>query len=243
MEQQTAPLRALGCDIGRSGKTAFSCVEETGVGNSWTLRQCMQTSIVGISAPEVEQHIVRWFSILNPAIVVMEGNGPGGPASDYIILNNPQIPLLVVDTGLPGLDVPIWNNVVLSEKEFANVRAEMYWVVKLLLKERRLKFAYEDAELFGQLSSLPWELDKTKGERIKIASKRGLKLNYYHSELEGNPGSRSPDKADALALSCFGYAMVVGQTVGKKDDDDGIYMPDQDGFFPIGHVDLIEELA
>lgn len=224
---------ALGLDLGRSGKTAFSCVE----GADFHLRQCFSHAISSISAPDVEMELVKINSLLNPSLIVVEGDGPGGVFAEYAMLHHPELPLFTVFTGHPAIPLMLWQDIVLSEQEYINIRAEMYWIVRLLLRDSRLMFQYEDPELFAQLTSTQWDADKTRGDRIRIVPKKMMKISYYHSELEGNPGSRSPDKADALALSCLAYAILysegsAGRGTGEQSDD--IIEPEEPGFFPIG---------
>lgn len=239
---ENIPKRSLALDLGLSGKSAFSCVEMVG-DDPWKLRQCLQTSMSDVSTPEVENHLLRWYSQLDPQIVVLECNGPGSVLLSYLSLHHPNMPILALDVGHPAIDLPIWDDIVLTGSEFSNIRAQEFWLVKLLIKQHRLKLGWEDAELFAQLTSLRWETDKTKGERIKLETKKGMRIHYYHSALESERGSRSPDKADALALSCFGYAMIVNQlTSGRNEQEDDIFQPYRDGFFPIGMTDLVEEI-
>ncbi len=224
---------ALGLDLGRSGKTAFSCV----TGLDFQLRQCFSHTISSISAPDVETELVKINRLLSPDLIVVEGDGPGGVFAEFVMLHHPEIPLYTVFTGHPALSLALWDENVLSEQEYINIRAEMYWIVHLLLKNARLMFQYEDAELFAQLTSTQWDADKARGDRIRIVPKKMMKISYYHSELEGNPGSRSPDKADALALSCLAYAILytddnAGRQKGGQSDD--IIEPEEPGFFPIG---------
>ena len=196
---------ALGLDLGRSGKTAFSCVE----GVNFNLRQCFSHAISSISAPDVETELVKINSLLSPNLIVVEGDGPGGVFAEYVMLHHPELPLFTVFTGHPAMPLMLWQDIVLSEQEYINIRAEMYWIVRLLLRDSRLKFQYEDPELFAQLTSTQWDADKTRGDRIRILPKKQMRISYYHSELEGNPGSRSPDKADATVMAWFSGAKAI----------------------------------
>ena len=234
-------ITALGLDLGRSGKTAFSCL----AGPDFRVRQIFQHAISSISAPEVEKELLKVYALMLPQLIVLESNGPGGVFAEFAMMHNPGLPIFMVDTSTPGFTLSLWDEKTLSEKEFLNIRAEMYWIVRLLLRDSRLKFGFEDPELFAQLSSTRWDADKGHGEKIKILPKSTMKINYYHSELEGNPGSRSPDKADALALSALAYALLyteqaAGRSSGEQQDE--IIDPLVDGMFPIGMTtDLFEE--
>ena len=231
----------LGLDLGRSGKTAFSGLE----GADFHVRQCFSHAISSISAPDVETELVKICGLLNPQLIVVEADGPGGVFAEYVMLHHPEIPLFTVHTGHPPIPLMLWHDIVLTEQEYVNIRAEMYWIVRLLLRDSRLMFQYEDPELFAQLTSTQWDADKIRGDRIRIIPKKMMRINYYHSELEGNPGSRSPDKADALALSCLAYAILysedhAGRQKGEQPDE--IIEPEEAGFFPIGlSPDIFEE--
>lgn len=232
---------ALGLDLGRSGKTAFSALE----GADFHVRQCFNHAISSISAPDVEQELVKICGLLQPQLILVEADGPGGVFSEFVMQHHPELPLMTVYTGHPALPLMLWQDIILAEQEYLNIRAEMYWIVRLLLRDSRLMFQYEDPELFAQLTSTQWDADKGHGDRIRIVPKKMMRINYYHSELEGNPGSRSPDKADALALSCLAYAILyseehAGRQHGTQSDD--IIEPEEAGFFPIGMCpDIFEE--
>ena len=234
-------ITVLGLDLGRSGKTAFSGLS----GPNFRVRQVFQHAISSISAPEVEKELVKIYGMMMPQLIVLESNGPGGVFAEFVIQNHPSLPISMVDTSMPAFTLNIWDDIVLSDREYLNIRAQMYWIVRLLLRDNRLKFPYEDAELFAQLTSTQWDADKGHGEKIRIVPKKMMKINYYHSELEGNPGSRSPDKADALALSCLAYAILFDQQAGQQkggDQQDEIIDPLVDGEFPIGlTADLFED--
>lgn len=231
----------LGLDLGRSGKTAFSALE----GADFHVRQCFNHAISSISAPDVELELVKICGLLQPQIILVEADGPGGVFSEFVMQHHPEIPLLTVHTGYPAMPLLLWHDIILAEQEYLNIRAEMYWIVRLLLRDSRLMFQYEDPELFAQLTSTQWDADKGHGDKIRIVPKKMMRINYYHSELEGNPGSRSPDKADALALSCLAYAILysedhAGRHQGEQSDD--IIEPEEPGFFPIGLCpDIFEE--
>jgi len=230
----------LGLDLGRSGKTAFSVIE----GENFMVRQLLNYAISSISGPDVEKELLKFYGIYNPQVILLEANGPGGVFAEYVLKNSPSLPLITVDTSMPPIPLGLWNDIVLSEKEFLNIRAEMYWILHLLFRDQRLKLQYEDPELFAQLTSTQWGVDKTYGEKIRILPKKTMRINYYHSELEGDPGSKSPDKADALALSSFAYTLLYTEQDGSHGQEETAEMiePTEDGFFPIGlSPDIYEE--
>lgn len=220
---------SIGCDLGRSGKTVITAIE----GEKFKLRLVQSLIVSSISAPEVESMLANVHATIGGQIVLVESTGPGGVFADYIAKNRPGIPIYTVDTSLPAIDLALWNDIVLTEKEFSNIRAEMFWIVRLLFRDQRISLPSEDPELFAQLSSMRWDLDKSRGERIRIEPKKYMKISYAASELEGYSASRSPDKADALALAVLGYTFLA-QNEGKENVVDEIIEPEVDGFFPIG---------
>lgn len=228
----------MACDLGRTGKTAF-CVLQ---GDNFFIRCAHMEAIPSIAAPEVETHIKTINSMFHPSIIVMELNGPGGVFIDFALDRNPTLPIVAVDTSLPGVNIPLWNEIALGGEEFQNLRAEMYWILRLLFRDQRIKFPREDAELWSQLSTIKWTFDENKKDRILLESKKNMRLAQYRSEL-GPAFSSSPDKADSLALASLGYAIIqaevtVAQTTGEEVDE--VISPDAgfEGFIPLGKAGI-----
>src|SRR5438552_105227 len=76
--------------------------------------------------------------------------------------DHPGIPMMTVDTSAPPIHLELLGELVVTEKELLNIRAEMYWITRLLFKEESIKLLEENAELLAQLSSPRWDYDKNK---------------------------------------------------------------------------------
>ncbi len=233
---------SLGVDLGRSGKTAFSVLagDET-----WHTRVLHMEDISSISAPEAERILNVLNSQYQPNIIIIEANGPGGVLAEFAVKNNPNLPLYAVFPDHPALDIYLWNDIVMTEREFLNLRAQNYFIIRYLFRDNRIVLPYEDPELFAQLTSTYWEADRIHSDKIKLTAKKQLRFSSHGSELEGYDFSRSPDKADALALAALGYAMLMqDEHAGSSGEaqEEEIIEPFSDGFFPIGATDIEIEL-
>lgn len=234
-------LRAVGLDLGISGKSAITTVE----GDEFQLTCLESKAIMSIDAPEVERWLVNVVSRFNPDVVLMEINGPGGIFYPYVTKNHPTMKLATIDpqAQLPEEgDIMLWNEAYrISCREFLNIRAGMYWVVRLLMREQRLKFLKEYPEMFSQLSSLRWDHDTNRGDKIYMISKKKLKLKNL-SDLDDEPFSKSPDMADSLALAVFGYTLLYQQYIegmdGESEEIDEIYAPKVPGLFDLTPLDM-----
>ena len=230
-------LLSCGLDLGRSGKTAIAVIS----GTDWHLRLIHLEEHSSISAPDVENAILRVYARFQPKVIILEMNGPGGVFAEFAVQKNPGLPLLTVDVSHPPIDLQLWPDFQFIPEEYLNIRAEEYFIVHYLLKHRRLKFPYEDAELFAQLSSTYWDLDKTKAEKIRLMPKKNMKVSDFSNELEGLSFSRSPDKADALAMACLGYALIASnEALDTGEQVNDVISPLSDGLFNIGEIDLEE---
>ena len=92
------------------------------------------------------------------------------------------------DRGLPAVHANFSEKSI--DPQYANKRAESYFRLRDAIKEGGLKLPY-DAGLLSELSVMTWEYDKNG--RIKLKDKAEIKMEL----------GRSPDKADALALTFF----------------------------------------
>ena len=230
----------LGVDLGRAGKTAF-CVL---TGNEQFTIHCPHLSALSsVSSPQVEESLMTMYGRFTPDVIVLENNGPGGIFVDYLLHHHQELlsRIISIDTSLPPLELELWNDLKLSAKELLNVRAEMYWLTRLLFKERRITLSEEDEELFAQLSTIAWDWDTTRNDKIYIISKRKLNLRTM-SELGGELFSKSPDKADSLALAALGYAIVVQEFLTKtsEEQEEEFTQPLEgyEGFFDIGRAGI-----
>ena len=69
-----------------------------------------------------------------------------------------------------------------------------------------------------------------------------MRFSSHVSELEGYDFSRSPDKADALALASLGYALLMQEIIsdaqGPTQQEEEIIDPLIDGMFAVGATDI-----
>lgn len=227
---------SLGLDLGRSGSTIPIVLG----GDEWKLRLLHLENLKSVSAPFVEERVNTLYAMYTPGVIVIESNGPGGVFIDYLIKHNSALPVVGVDTSVPPIDidgVELWGDMVINAKEFYNVRAAMYWLTKLLFRDRRITLPFEDAALFAQLSSIMWMENRLTG-KIQIDSKKGMKT--FKSDLGEMDSSRSPDKADAFCLAALGYALIYQATQTPAVQVDEIMEPEPgfEGLFDIGRAGI-----
>lgn len=224
-------ITVVGVDLGTSGKSAICVVR----GDLFKVKCIFLEAVQSIAGPDLEAMIDRVSRQFHPSIVLMELNGPGAVFADYITRNKPYIPLATVDTSLPlpeGYTIPLWDEIEVNHKLVLNVRAAMYWILRLFFRDQRTRIYKDDEELFAQLSVLRWDNDNARGDKIFMISKR--KLRFTTSDLDEEPFSKSPDKADALALAHFAYVLAEQQGMESQASDEGheeIIDPTTEGFF------------
>ena len=234
-------LTTAGLDLGTSGKSAITVLQ----GADFNLICRHSEAISSINPVDLEARIEVVHARFNPDVWVMELNGPGAVFSSYLQKNRPHIPLATIDVGarLPEEDIILWSDAVrISDKEFLNIRAGMYFIVRLLMREQRLKFLKEYPEMFAQLSVIRWDNDNARGDKIYMIPKRKLKLKS-NSDLEDEPFSKSPDMADSLALSALGYALLMQQLFDESTEGEvmvDIIPPTVVGMFNIDQIGLEE---
>lgn len=237
-------ITVCGLDLGRSSKTAFNILG----GEGWDLRCLHMEDASSISAPEVERILNTLNGQFQPQVIIVEANGPGGVFAEFAVKNNPNLPLYTVYPDQPAYILQLWNNIVLHEREFLNIRAEMYFILRYLFRDNKIALPYEDPELFAQLTSTYWDSDKARADKIRLTPKKMMRISSHSSELEGYDFSRSPDKADALALAALGYALLMQEELESSGGGDAqqeeIVEPSLEnlGFFPIGDTDIEIEL-
>ena len=227
---------SLGVDLGRSGNTVPIILG----GDKWNLRLLHIENLRSVSAPFVEERVNLLYSIYTPGIIVIESNGPGGVFIDYLTKHNSALPVVGVDTSVPPTDIDgieLWEDMIINAKEFYNVRAAMYWLTKLLFRDRKITLPHEDIELFAQLSSIMWMENKQTG-KIMIDPKKGMKT--FKSDLGEMDSTRSPDKADAFCLAALGYALIYQDTLSTVSQVDEIVEPELgfEGYFNIGRAGI-----
>ena len=232
-----------GVDVGRSGKTAFNVLYGDSQWNTEVLRMEDHSSI---SAPDVERYMLGLYADFNPDLIVIEGNGPGGVMAEYALKNNVTLPIYLVFPEHPPFTLYLWNTLVLHEREFLNIRAEQYFILRYLFRDNRIVLPHEDPELFAQLTGTYWEADKTRDDKIRLMAKKSMRFSSHVSELEGYDFSRSPDKADALALAALGYSLlmqeILSDTQGGVQQEEEITDPIIEGLFNIGRADIEVEV-
>lgn len=228
---------SLGLDLGRSGQTIPIILG----GDQWKLRLLHIETMRSVSAPFVEERVNTLYSIYTPGIIVIESNGPGGVFIDYLIKHNSSLPVVGVDTSVPPTDldgIELWGEgMIINAKEFYNVRAAMYWLTKLLFRDRRITLPREDTELFAQLSTIMW-MENRLTSKIQIDPKKGMKT--FKSDLGEMDSTRSPDKADAFCLAALGYALIYQDVLTPAAQVDEVTEPPEElaGFFPLGQAGI-----
>lgn len=234
-------IRCIGLDLGTSGKTAMSIVD----GEDFHLILRHLDVLDSADAPVVERRLNYLCGQWNPRIVLMELNGPGGVFAAYVQENRPHIPLATLDVSLPlpeDNDIPLWEESYrLTNREHLNVRMAMYWNLRLLFQKQRIRLYKDIPELASQLSTLRWDHDNLRGDKLFMISKKKLRLKNL-SDLDDEPFSKSPDMADSLALACFAYTLMHqqeldGDEMGKEEADE-IYDPKIPGLFDLSPLDL-----
>jgi hypothetical protein len=227
-------ITTLGLDLGRSGKTATTIL----TGSDFHVTCDYMDAVPSISAIDVVTNVGMLYEDYPEIdLILLESNGPGGVFAEFAKEAHPQWPIVTVDTSHPAFEVYLWDEQRLTPNEFLNIRAEMYWLARLFFKDRRIKLTREDPEFMTQMASTPWDFDKQRNDKIYLPSKRTLKIQYRYSELEGETGSRSPDKADSFCLALLAFALLSQEEVsGGMVEEDKIIEPEQDGFFSIGEL-------
>jgi hypothetical protein len=225
-------ITTLGLDLGRSGKTATSIL----TGSRFRVTCDYMDAVPSISAIDVVTNVGMLYEDYPEIdLILLESNGPGGVFAEFAKEKHPQWPIVTVDTSHPAFDLWLWDEQRLTPNEFLNIRAEMYWLARLFFKDRRIKLSREDPEFMTQMASTPWDFDKQRNDRIYLPSKRTINIQYRYSELEGETGSRSPDKADSFCLALLAFCLLSQEEVNSGPvAEDEIYQPEHEGFFNIG---------
>lgn len=240
-------ITSIGLDAGTSGYSAISVFQ----GNDWNEVNCVSLeAIKGIDPPDLEMLVLRYCTHYKPNIVIMEENGPGYVFAGYLEKHGSAIPLATINpqAQLPdNYEINLWNNIVISSAEFKDVKAAMCWILRLLFRDNRIRLWFDDDELIAQLGTLRWDNDPMRGDKIFMVSKR--KLKFKSSELDTEPFSKSPDKADSLALAALGYATLMQQeneTVNPDEvQQEDIIDPIIPGMFTVSELtdEVVEDYA
>lgn len=223
---------AIGIDYGRVGRTVLTVL----TGDNFEVVCPYLQTFKSISSSRVEEETKIVSSIYNPDIILLESNGPGGVFLEYINQHNLNLPIVGIDTSTPLFtELTLWNDIKLRPEEFHNGRAGMYWLVRLMFRDKRIKLLKENLVLFSQLSSINWS-EHPQSRKIILESKKGMKS--FNSSLGSVQSSgRSPDEADSLCLAALGYAVVYQESMANGNAaEDEVIEPDigMEGFFPIG---------
>ena len=237
-------ITVIGLDMGISN-TSSVCVLR---GEGWNVECVRIEAIESISAPDLEHVIVRYDAAYKPRLVIMELNGPGGTFAPFVERNQPHIPLATIDVALPlpkDYELKIWDDISITNQTVLNIRAAMYWILRLMFRDQKIKLHFDDEELQVQLGTLQWDNDTNRGDKIYMVNKK--KLKFKSSELDSEPFSKSPDKADSLALAILGYTILMQQEmvddaeVGQGVAQEEIIDPVAAGFFQLS--ELTQETA
>jgi hypothetical protein len=93
-------------------------------------------------------------------------------------------------------------------RRFENLKAQMYWHFKNMLRDGEIDIDPEDDELAAQMLDVRWHL--TSRGKIKIEDKDTLKSR----------GSKSPDSLEAVILSFVTPNMLSNKTAGIWGEED-----------------------
>lgn len=232
-------LTVLGLDAGVAGYSSI-CVLQ---GNGWDVICPKIEAIHSIAGPDLELTLARYNAYYSPKLVVMEQNGPGATLGPYFERNQPQIPLATVDVALPlpdDYELLLWEDQRITHEIVLNIRAAMYWILRLMFRDQKIKLWFDDEELEVQLGTIRWENDQVRGDKIYMVNKK--KLKFKSSELDSEPFSKSPDKADSLALAILSYSILMQQEIdddtkiNQDTDEREIIDPIAAGFFQLSEL-------
>lgn len=226
-------VAVVGLDLGGSGTTVLTTL----IGEAWKLRFLPQIAMRSVSPQEVEVQLLNLLGLYQPRAIFAEWNGPGNVFLQYVAERHPSLPIVGVDTSLAAIPLTLWGNIQMDSLSYLNIRAQMYWIVRLLYRDRRITAVEEDPELFAQLSTIRWEFDRQYKDRIQIKPKREMRA-FYSSSLGEVTIARSPDKADSLCLAALAYALCQNEANTIVVPYDEIVQPDVDGYFSLGKAGI-----
>ena len=171
-EEESGTTCALAIDVARFGadETAFALRR----GN----RICWVKTFFGSSTTETTRRAQEFARLEGADYVLVDETGVGGGVMDQLADARTQGLIGVQFGGKP---------MAMKDVEVLNVRAEIYWRLKLKLESGTLKLP-DDSRLAEQLAAVRYDHDEFG--RIRLESKRELKKR----------GEPSPDRADAVAM-------------------------------------------
>ena len=187
-----AKLRCVGVDVARSGEDATVLLLRGGsaIIEVEEHRGLSTMETVGRTILFVERHQVPWESVFIDVI------GIGAGVVDRLKEQGRYV--RGINFGARARD----------RKRYANLRAECYWRVREALQpdgEGPLVIPSRYGRLAAELTAIEWEV--TSAGKILIEPKENVKARL----------GRSPDQADALALS---YAQGARSWVGSSDENE-----------------------
>lgn len=163
--------KILTCDVARYGQ------DETVIGVRCGQHYTELVRYTGKDLMHTVGQIKRYVKELSPSSVVVDDDGLGGGVTDRLHEQGVHV------TAFRGGERPMTD-------EFINRRAEAWWALREALREGDLAIETRDPDgLKYQLTAPRYGFD-SRG-RIKLESKDDMKKR----------GVRSPDRADALAMS------------------------------------------
>lgn len=199
--------RTMGVDVAEGGdSTSWTIIDDKGI-----LKQLsMKTPDTSVIAGHTIRLQKEWNVI--PERTLFDRGGGGKQHADYLRTKGCNV--RTVGFGERATDPKVLSRSRtirerLRDKEvaytFRNRRAEMFWMVRLLLDPldgNEFGIPGECAELIRQMRPIPLQFD-TEG-RIKIPSKNKRGSNSTEVTLTELLGC-SPDELDSLALAAFGH--------------------------------------
>jgi hypothetical protein len=173
--ESTSPL-VIGCDPAVSSTDRFAVIRRRG-----RLAYKLETHH-NMKSTEIVYHIVNLIKNENPAKVCIDSIGMGGPICDRLI-----------ELGYGDIIEPV--NVARQSNDrtrYLNMRAELWDQMKEWLAQEMPVQIPDSDELMSDLTSLGYH-HRNAGGKLQIESKEDLKKR----------GMKSPDTADALALTFY----------------------------------------
>jgi len=186
VELASAGPVVLGVDVARLGNDETVILTRQGpvVRGIRTARKTRTTETTGLVIAAIRDERAE--------VVYIDEPGVGGGVVDELLDAQergdipPHVQLVPVNVGMPAV----------NGTEFSNMRAEAYWTLRSDIDGGRMQLP-DDEVLIGQLSTLRWKMN-SRG-KVQIEGKDDMRSR----------GVTSPDRADALMLTCTDGAGVA----------------------------------
>jgi hypothetical protein len=171
-------FRLLSCDVARFGddETVIYDLKNTDI---------VEVEIYGQrNTDHTANRLCTRSRAAGNCVVVVDACGVGGEVVGQ--LRAMGVPVIGLDSGGKPVD----------ERQFTNVRAEMWWRVAQMFAESEIQLTYTDDVLSGQLQAS--EYDYAPGGKLRCRAKAEVKAKL----------GRSPDRADAYVMGVYALTML-----------------------------------